>query len=79
MVICDCIPKMPPIAAVVLTLRPPPLVTLLDHCARLPLSKPSAKIRSGSGVLVAVGIGVKVAVGNGVLVAVGSGVNVAVG
>jgi len=56
----------------VLALRSPPPVLLDDQADRLPDSNPSAKITSGTGVLVDVEVVVAVAVG--VLVAVCSGV-----
>ena len=63
---------MPTSAAVVLTLRLPLSVLVEDQAKRSPDSKPSAKIKSGNGVVVAVGV--KVAVG----VSVGTSVFVAV-
>jgi hypothetical protein len=52
--------------AAVLTLRLPPSVLDDDQAERFPDSKPSAKRRSGRGVLVAVGV----LVGSGVFVGV---------
>src|SRR5215217_2696966 len=69
------IPCVPTSAAALLTLRSPPSVTEVDQIDRLPDSKLSAKIKSGSGVFV--GVDVNVAVG--VLVAVIVGVTVGVG
>ena len=54
-------PKLPSRAATGLTLRSP-LPVMLDHADMFPDSKPSAKIRSGKGVFVAVGVFVIVGV-----------------
>ena len=63
-----------------LTVRLPPFVELAVHADRLPLSKPSAKIRSGRlDVGEGVNVGVEVDVGPCVGVSVGVGVSVAVG
>src|SRR5215212_9680655 len=67
-----CKPRVPFKAAAAVTLRLPAFA-LDDQADKLPDSKLSAKIKSGSGVFVAVGVNVAV----GVLVIVG--VNVAVG
>ena len=69
--------------AVVVTLRSPLSVVEDDQADRLPDSKPSAKIGSGGGGIVAVGVdvnvGVKVGVGVFVDVRVGVQVGVVVG
>lgn len=70
-----CRPLAPTRAAAVVTLKSPPSVVLADQADRLPVSKPSAKIRSGSGVGVKVGVAVGVLVG-GTGISVGVGVSV---
>ena len=56
-------PCVPIKAALVLTLKSPPPVAMMDQAVRFPDSKPSAKITS-LGVLI--GVGVTVAVGGAV-------------
>jgi hypothetical protein len=74
-------PWAPTSAAAVFTLKLPPSVLADDQAERLPVSKPSAKIRSGNGVFVTVGVnvGVIVDVNNEVGVGVSVGIAVAVG
>ena len=70
--ITACKPWLPTSAAVLLTPRSPRSTVLDVHAARLPDSKPSAKINSDElGVFVEVGVGVAVAVGVFVRVFVG--------
>lgn len=74
-------PYVPDSAAVVLTFRFPPFVTLDVHAERFPDSKSSANIKSdgvavGVGVAVGAWVGVGVKVGTGVFV---GGMGVAVG
>ena len=61
-----------------LALRLPPSVLDDDQAERLPDSKPSAKIKSGNGVFVAVAVKVAVDVKVGVEVDVNVGVRVGV-
>jgi hypothetical protein len=75
---------VPTKAAAVLALRSPPSPLFEDQAERLPVSKPSAKIRSvvnavEVGVAVAVAVGVWVGVGEGPAVDVFVGVKVIVG
>ena len=72
-------PKLPIIAAELLTDKSPPSVLLADQADRFPDSKLSEKKSSASGVLVGVGVMVAVAVWVGVLVAVAVCVGVSVG
>src|SRR6185503_7793580 len=76
--ITACRPRVPTNAAELLTLRSPRSLLLEVQAARLPDSKPSAKIKSVTG-LVGVGVKVIVGVGEGPGVGVFVRVKVAVG
>src|SRR6185503_4472565 len=69
-----CRPWLPTSAAAGVTLRSPRSLALVVQADRLPDSKPSAKMRSGSA-LVAVGVGVNVGVDEGPTVGVKVGVS----
>ena len=73
-----CKPLLPTSAADGLTLKLPPPVLAEVQAEKLPLSKPSAKIRSGKAD-VGVCVGVFVGVGEGPMVGVKVAVKVAVG
>ena len=80
--ITPCNPAPPIKTAFGLTLKLPPFVLLDVHAKKLPLSNPSAKIRSDTadvGVTVRVSVGVLVGPGVFVGVKVGVGVDVFVG
>src|SRR4026209_823096 len=69
-----CRPWLPTSAAAGLTLRSPRSLALVVQADKVPDSKPSAKIRSGSA-LVAVRVGVNVGVDEGPTVGVKVGVS----
>src|SRR4030095_7883215 len=75
-----CMPREPTSAAAAVTLKSPEPVLADDQAEKLPLSKPSAKIRSEAlGVFVGVLVGVREGPTVGVRVTVGVAVRVAVG